>query len=108
MISHLKELIYHPKCSHSLFTFIIENSLLLPLISDRLDFWRGKVTEGPSYTDIQSVNYFSDGGFLNATFWIPKLSSNSLGILSANATAVDADFNGMTGVEGIDYKIEDL
>ena len=50
---------------------------------DWLDFWRGKqYGEGPTSIDIRSVNYFSNGKFLNATIWFPKppLSNSSLAI----------------------------
>lgn len=81
---------------------------------DWLDFWRGKPkNEGPSYIDIQSVNYFSNGRFLNATIWIPNPStSNSSLTIPSNDRAIaygmfiDADFNNKTGIEGIDYKVE--
>lgn len=81
--------------------------------ADWLDFWRGKPSsEGPHYIDIQSVNYFSDGNFFNATIWFPK---DILGVpfkTPTNDTTIaygmffDADFSNSTGVEGIDYKVE--
>jgi hypothetical protein len=81
---------------------------------DWLDFWRGKqYGEGPTSIDIRSVNYFSNGKFLNATIWFPKptLSNLSLAIPQNDSTIdygmyIDADFDNKTGVEGIDYMIE--
>jgi hypothetical protein len=67
------------------------------------------VKEGPPYfTDILSVDYYSDGKTLNATLWtfVPfqdrplKYNKVDYGML------IDSDFDKKTGFEGIDYKLE--
>lgn len=66
------------------------------------------VMNGPSYIDIKSVNYFSDGTSLNATIWladfepIPPSEQENVNY----GMYIDADFNKKTGVQGIDYKVE--
>ena len=66
------------------------------------------VTNGPNYTDIKSVNYFSNGKSLNATIWlddfkpIPPAEHENVNY----GMYFDADFNKKTGVQGIDYKVE--
>jgi hypothetical protein len=70
---------------------------------------------GKPLTDIVAVNSFSDGHFLNATFWLSTLlyefptstmpsnitdSSISYGIL------IDSDFSNKTGRQGADFNIE--
>jgi hypothetical protein len=66
-------------------------------------------TEGrPYFTDILSVDYYSDGKILNATLWtfLPfqgnplKYNKVDYGML------IDSDFDKNTGFEGIDYKLE--
>ena len=59
------------------------------------------------YTDITSVDYFSDGKALNATLWLlfpfkenPPINEVDYGMF------IDADFNSKTGYGGIDYKVE--
>ena len=59
------------------------------------------------YTDITSVDYYSDGRFLNATLWLlfqfkgePTMREVDYGML------IDADFNSKTGYGGVDYKVE--
>ena len=63
-----------------------------------------------NYTDIQAVNYISDGKTLNATFWLASGFENS----SASTynqpfrkicygMLIDADFNTKTGCNGADY-----
>jgi hypothetical protein len=67
---------------------------------------------GPDYTDLQSVNYLSDGRFLNATFWLPSLKDlTSLNGYPTNKQVYygmlfDSDFNNDTGYQGIDYQVE--
>ena len=66
--------------------------------------------QGDRSTDIESVDYSSDGQTLNATLWVyfpfkPNHSS------SANENVnygmfIDADFDQTTGYGGIDYKVE--
>jgi hypothetical protein len=86
---------------------------------DWLDFWRGKPNNtGQRYLDIQYVNYYSNGRFLNATIWVDKpqqpdlsSSSSSSSILPKDRTVdygmyIDADFDNRTGVGGIDFKVE--
>lgn len=85
--------------------------------ADWIDMLTGETSEtryldGPSYTDIHSINYLSDGRTLNATFWLNSISElfegndfskiNQLyyGIL------IDSDFNNDTGYQGIDYQVE--
>ncbi len=36
-------------------------------------------SKGPAYTDIDSINYFSDGQTLNATFWLSSISDLNTG-----------------------------
>jgi hypothetical protein len=76
--------------------------------SDWLDVWRGRNTNiGAKYTDIQVVNYYSDGRFLNATLWLDKF--NEIGPTDRKLNYgmyIDADFNNKTGIAGIDYKVE--
>ena len=38
------------------------------------DMWSGGYTKGTNYTDLQSVNYFSNGRFLNATLWLASFN----------------------------------
>ncbi|HJS64507.1 MAG TPA: hypothetical protein VJ767_06580 [Nitrososphaeraceae archaeon] len=59
------------------------------------------------YTDITSVDYFSDGKTLNATIWLlfpfketPPMKEVDYGMF------IDADFNSKTGYGGLDYKVE--
>jgi len=59
------------------------------------------------YTDITSIDYYSDGRFLNATLWLlfpfnqePTMREVDYGML------IDADFNSKTGYGGVDYKVE--
>jgi hypothetical protein len=81
-------------------------------ITDNITDWvdmdtNNLIKNGEMYTDITSVNYFSDGKTLNATLWLlfpfkemPLLKQVGYGIL------IDADFNSKTGFGGIDYKVE--
>lgn len=67
---------------------------------------KNKIKNGERYTDITSVNVFSDGKTLNATLWLlsfkekPSLKEVDYGML------IDADLNHKTGYGGIDYKVE--
>jgi hypothetical protein len=76
--------------------------------SDWLDVWRGRNTViGAKYTDIQVVNYYSDGRFLNATLWLDKFNEIGPPDRKLNyGMYIDADFNNKTGIAGIDYKVE--
>jgi hypothetical protein len=64
---------------------------------------------GDRSTDIESVDYFSDGKTLNATLWLyfpfkmqPRLSDEDVNY----GMYIDADFDESTGYGGIDYKVE--
>jgi hypothetical protein len=66
--------------------------------------------QGDRSTDIESVDYSSDGKTLNATLWLyfPFKSNHSS---SSNENVnygmfIDADFDQTTGYGGIDYKVE--
>jgi hypothetical protein len=68
---------------------------------------RDFVRTGDRYTDIVSVDYFSDGRFFNSTIWLlfpfkesPIREDVNYGIY------IDSDFDRKTGYGGIDYKIE--
>ena len=69
-------------------------------------------SRGPSYTDINSINYFSDGNTLNATFWLSSILDLTTGNDIPNTKQVyygiliDSDFNNDTGYQGIDYQVE--
>jgi hypothetical protein len=59
------------------------------------------------YTDITSVDYYSDGKNLNATLWLlfpfkekPPIKEVDYGMF------IDADFDSKTGYGGMDYKVE--
>ena len=60
---------------------------------------------GPDYIDIESVTYFSDGKFLNATLWPVSFNNMPLDRVFYGVL-VDADLNSNTGYQGIDYKVE--
>jgi hypothetical protein len=47
------------------------------LSSDWINIESGRITRGPAYTDIQSVNFFSNGTQLNATLWLSSLEELS-------------------------------
>lgn len=72
----------------------------------------GKDSQGPAYTDIRSINYLSDGRYLNATFWVSSLSDLFNGNDTSNSKQIyygiliDSDFNNDTGYQGIDYQVE--
>ena len=67
---------------------------------------------GPEYTNIHSVTYSSDGRFLNSTLWLPSLNglTSLKGKPSADVIAygimIDADLNGDSGFQGVDYEIQ--
>lgn len=72
------------------------------------------LTRKAAYTDINSINYYSDGNTLNATFWLSSLSDLPTGNDISNTTQInyiygiliDSDFNNDIGYEGIDYQVE--
>jgi hypothetical protein len=64
-------------------------------------------SSGPSYIDIQSISYFSDGKYLNATLWLADFITNPTEFENVNyGIYFDADSNNRTGLSGIDYKVE--
>jgi hypothetical protein len=75
--------------------------------SDWFDVWRGRGTNsGDKATDIQVVNYYSDGRFLNATLWLDKFNETGPSDRELDyGMYIDADFNNKTGIAGIDYKV---
>jgi hypothetical protein len=85
--------------------------------SDWIDMLTGETSEtsdivGPAYTDIDSINYFSDGRSVNATFWLRSISelfeSNNISKIKQvyYGILIDSDFNNDTGYQGIDYQVE--
>lgn len=72
------------------------------------DMFSGKSTRnGANYIDIQSVSYFSNGMYLNATLWLANFTVNPNDYESVNyGMYLDADSNNRTGLSGIDYKVE--
>ncbi len=65
---------------------------------------------GSPYTDVKTVNYFSDGRTLNATIWLSQ-PFNETKVVDGNDTInygmlIDADDNKNSGRNGIDYKVE--
>ena len=82
-------------------------------IKDRPFDWRDldrqeETLEGNSSTDIRRVNYFSDGNFLNATFWLRGSITNasSDGEQVSYGTFIDGDSQTETGWQGVDYQTE--
>jgi hypothetical protein len=72
-----------------------------------IDVWRGRPAHGANYTDLQDINYYSDGRFLNATLWLASFNPTPPTDRRVNyGMYIDADFNNKTGIQGIDYKIE--
>jgi hypothetical protein len=73
-----------------------------------IDVWRGiSSIKGSNYTDIRSINYFSNGRFLNATLWLDDFNPSPSTDRRVNyGMYIDSDFNNKTGIAGIDYKIE--
>jgi hypothetical protein len=83
------------------------------IIDSKLDWINLETTEfindGDRSTDIESVDYYSNGEILNATLWLyfpfkpvpsPYYENVNYGMY------VDSDFNDDTGFGGIDYKTE--
>jgi hypothetical protein len=73
-----------------------------------VDMWRGKYsTNGADYTDLRSVNYFSNGRFFNATLWLSSFNPKPPTDRTVNyGMYFDSDLNHNTGIAGIDYKVE--
>ncbi len=73
-----------------------------------MDAYRGiSSNNGSKYTDIRSINYFSNGRFLNATLWLHGFNLSPSKNRQVNyGIYIDSDFNNKTGIDGIDYKIE--
>ena len=82
-------------------------------IDPKLDWINLKTREftndGDRSTDIESIDYYSDGKKLNATLWLyfpfkptppPSYEYVNYGMF------IDSDFNDNTGFGGIDYKVE--
>ena len=62
-------------------------------------------------TDIQKITYFSNGTVLIATLWLAsgfeeKPSANGSNVAVIYGILIDADYNQVTGKEGVDYQIE--
>ena len=62
-------------------------------------------------TDIQKITYSSNGTVLTATVWLAsgfegKPSANGTNVAIIYGILIDADYNQMTGKEGVDYQIE--
>lgn len=81
-------------------------------IYDWIDLQTGLDTKGASFIDIDSINYFSDGRFLNSTLWLRSLDALSInnGMPTSQSIyygmLIDADSNNNTGFQGIDYQVE--
>src|SRR5215203_3522629 len=60
-----------------------------------------------NYINIQSISYFSNGRYLNATLWLADFVTNPNDFENVNyGIYFDADSNNRTGLSGIDYKVE--
>ncbi len=62
-------------------------------------------------TDIQRITYFSNGTVLTATLWLAsgfeeKPSANGSNVAVIYGILIDADYNQVTGKEGVDYQLE--
>jgi hypothetical protein len=62
-------------------------------------------------TDIQKITYSSNGTVLTATVWLAsgfeeKPSANGSNVAVIYGILIDADYNQVTGKEGVDYQIE--
>jgi hypothetical protein len=62
-------------------------------------------------TDIQKITYFSNGTVLTATLWLASgfeenPSANGSAVAVVYGILIDADYNQVTGKEGVDYQIE--
>ena len=81
---------------------------------DWIDLQTGLDTKGASFIDIDSINYFSDGRFLNSTLWLRSLDALTINnrMLTRQSIyygmLIDADSNNNTGIQiqGIDYQVE--
>jgi hypothetical protein len=65
--------------------------------------------DGDRSTDIESIDYYSDGKTLNATLWLyfPFKPTPSPSYENVNyGMFINSDFNEDTGFGGIDYKVE--
>jgi hypothetical protein len=68
---------------------------------------------GPTYTDITSVTYSSDGNFLNSTLWLSSLKDlrdshwkpNNIYSI-AYGVLIDSDLSTASGYQGADYQLE--
>jgi hypothetical protein len=65
-------------------------------------------TDQPYFTDIRSVDYYSDGKTLNPILWtFFPFSGHPLEYKKVDyGMLIDSDFDKNTGFEGIDYKLE--
>lgn len=79
------------------------------ITNDWIDMKKNQIYDkmGEMYTDITSVDYYSNGKMLNATLWLkfpfkekPPMKEVDYGMF------IDADFNSKTGYGGMDYKVE--
>ncbi len=82
------------------------------ILDDKRD-WVNMKTRQPEKNefrvpDITSVNYFSDGKFLNATLWLSKPFNEPSRLFKEvdYGMFIDSDFNNKTGFGGIDYNFE--
>ena len=82
-------------------------------IDPKLDWINMKTREftndGDRSTDIESIDYYSDGKTLNATLWLyfPFKPTPSPSYENVNyGMFINSDFNDDTGFGGIDYKVE--
>ena len=82
-------------------------------IDPKLDWINMKTREftndGDRSTDIESIDYYSDGKTLNATLWLyfPFNPTPSPSYENVNyGMFINSDFNDDTGFGGIDYKVE--
>ncbi len=62
-------------------------------------------------TDIQKITYFSNGTVLVATLWLASAFEEKPSAIGSNVAVtygilIDADYNQVTGKEGVDYHIE--
>ena len=96
-------------------TFVFAQSpqfLEQEIFDDRNDWVNMKTMESNNtefgVPDITSVDYFSDGKFLNATLWLfDQFKEQPTSFKEVDyGMFIDSDFNSKTGFGGIDYKIE--
>jgi hypothetical protein len=93
--------------------FALSPSFSREEIKDRPFDWRDidrqeATLEGNPYTDIRRVNYFSDGKYLNATFWLRGsiINASDNGQQISYGTFIDGDSDTETGWQGVDYQTE--